>query len=337
MLKIFGCFFLISLVGCSVELQDAESEKPIIHKGFERFPMSGTYYEIMVGSNPNEYSVRLIPPPGTTKIEKNEQRPVYSYVFSGSQTVRIEVPIPEDLVITGWTEWTEDLSNYRRVFFSENSFAVTNGRTLSIDVEEIIAAPNSGILSFRNSAPEGQLGKSGGRLQVKTNSILGSLIVQLNGQAGGPGKSGTPYQNRAATGAPAHTGIRLSPGVSQCSENKVGGKGADGLPGQDGEPGSSGGDGGRIELRVAENLRENFVLRSAGGSKGVGGKGGPGQPGGLGGASMNFPQYFGENALREPILQPCPKIPDGPMGIDGVSGRDGPEGLPGKEGTISFL
>lgn len=335
MYLVFALLSLSLLSACSVELQDQKSHEVIQSSAESRFPMSGPYHEIVVGPNPNEYSVRLSPPPGTIKIEKQERGSVFAYRFVGAETTELAVPIPKDLVITGNLDLPTSLNEYRRLFFAENSFAITHGADLKIEVEEIIAAPNSGIISFQKSADEGQMGKSGGRLHLITNSIQGSLVLQLHGQSGGPGKSGTPYLNRAATGETPES-LTFWPYTYNCRTNKAGGRGADGAPGQDGLPGAAGGEGGSILLQVPESFRANFTLRVPGGTGGVGGKGGSGQAGGLPGTSQSFPRYLGEDALRRPILEPCPEVPNLGEGNAGVSGRDGSVGNAGKEGTISF-
>ncbi len=342
---------LFALSGCGVELQDARPPStraavPFSLPSHTPAPMAGPHHEIIAGPQPNEYFVRLHPPTGTSRIEKSgaeflqsqnltsevdqavQAGGTYGYRFKGSGEVSIEVEIPKDLHIQGIQKLETPLKNFRRIFFSENSLLLTEGKDLDLFAEEIIAGVNSSIQAFVAPALEGQNGKSAGHLRIGAYKVAGVLKIEMRGQTGGPGLSGAPHSERSATGA-GHRG-NFSGFVSSCSDNKPGNAGTNGAVGRDGAQGLVGGDGGRVEIFVEALSNKNVRTRVDGGAGGVGGRGGPGQLGGFPGPSMNYGTFNGNYA---PI--PCPVVPNLGEGLTGPTGRDGQAGAPGNQGVIS--
>lgn len=250
---------------------------------------------------------------------------------TGSQS---QLHLEGDFVVSGTVALTESILSYRRLVFLENSVLLTNGGDFEIRVEEIVAAPNSRIMAFENAAPGGQPGKSAGRLRISANLVSGELGVHLIGQAGGPGASGLPYDERAATGVSPTVGIGSL--VGDCNQTIAGGKGSNGAAGRDGLQGALGGDGGVVELFVNQESHNNFRVRVDGGVGGVGGIGGDGQLGGLGGDSQPGRIRKGTDVFGNDIYEICTPKPNLGEGETGPRGRDGQKGPDGKVGTTSF-
>lgn len=343
------------VAGCSVELQDvgdtsasqAETQMP------ELFPLSGPHFRILVGEKPNAYVVQVDPPADSTGVMREtadgenafhlqtlkdtELKPggTYVYRFLGSRVPPVIVTLPIDLVVSSSSMELSGDQRFRRVFFSEGSQIVTGGQDLRLMAEEIHLTSNSSIRSFQPSdrPVSGAMAKDGGKVQISASRIIGSLTIDLSGQAGADGSTGPAHREPAAKGPDAVSGFSLVRRVSDCKELKWGGRGLDGLIGQPGLPGGNGGGGGAAFILVQDMSQADIRFSSEGGLGGRGGLGGPGQPGGAPG--QGEAGYTAIGVEPHEIQTFCPRANHG-AGEAGSQGREGPAGREGSKGRLEI-
>lgn len=200
---------------------------------------------------------------------------------------------------------------------------VTNGVDLTIEVVNLVV--DGGVLrSFNPDSAGAQPGQSAGRVQIYIyGSLVGELVVQLNGTKGKDGAAGTPGGKgpRGAAGRPAASS------AFDCSRGPQNGfPGGPGLPGGQGGNGGNGGAGGMLKVFSADPVatRESMIVSVLGGAKGAPGPGGPGGPGGDGGPPGGVSGWCKQTANSGPA---------GPRGQGGVAGL---EGEPGASGNAQF-
>lgn len=349
----FLIFMAWIVAGCSVELQDmAKSRSQSVESSPSvLFPLSGPHFRILVGEKPNEYSVQIDPPADSTGVLRETAdgqnafrlqsaidgalKPglTYIYRFLGSQADPVIVTLPIDLVVTGSLKGLSADQRFRRVFFLEGSELLTLGQDLRLLAEEIQLAPNSSVKSFHSSdrpAP-GAPAKSGGKIEITASRMIGSLTIDLSGQAGADGSTGPAYREPAAKGADAVVGFTLGRRVSDCQELKWGSRGSDGLMGLLGLPGGNGGTGGTAILLIRDMSEADVRFSAEGGLGGRGGLGGPGQSGGAPG--QGEVGYTAVGGYPSEIQTPCPRPNHG----SGSTGPQGREGFPGREGSKGSL
>ena len=206
----------------------------------------------------------------------------------------------------------------------EGESVVTNGAALIIEAVKIRS--NGGVIRSFPSESKSTVGRgqsAGSVTLIVHDRIIGRLVVDLTGQAGGDGRNGAAG-SRGGQGA---QGENAASGLFDCKHGPgrgdPGGRGGDGENGQDGAPG---GDGGTLTLvgPHPEQLTRGVTAVLSGGPGGVGGTGGPGGaggPGGRGGSSNGICQGTG---------------PDGAVGADGNPGQPGRRGSTGHEGRIEL-
>lgn len=197
----------------------------------------------------------------------------------------------------------------------EHLSLVTEGRSLVIDVEELIAEDGT-IMTFPvgQKAPKDQGGRSGGLITIKTKRAKGKLKFVLRGEEGGNGSDGPPFTSRAPKGKKGSAALGLLLCLSEPSDGR---QGLPGLKGQKGFPGKKGGDSGRLNLEVAEGAPGfTWEVVKEPGKAGAPGGGGPGQLGGLG----------GDGGTWAPGCSGTRKGPEGPSGPNGDPGDQEPDG-----------
>lgn len=213
---------------------------------------------------------------------------------------------------------------------------VTNGNLLTIIVNKF-KSENGRIISFttntkaQNGSPgvalgsagvAGHPGDHGGKVTIiVVQDFVGTLAVDLSGQAGGDGGAGV----QGAQGAQGAPGKDARDGIGGGCKNGggTGQQGGIGMPGGNGGDGGVGGAGGFLEIvtigtKPLDKVQYSFnAIGGAGGTGGPAGMGGPGGPGGSGGHGSVF----------------CSGGSTGAPGLAGTQGQPGRSGLKGADGT----
>jgi len=173
---------------------------------------------------------------------------------------------------------------------------------------------------------EGVPGDSAPSLHLAVLKMPGSgPVIDLQGQAGGPGAQG----QRGGSGGPGAAGRHASQNAFNCVRGAENGRpGGAGGPGGRGGTAGRGGNGGTVTILGTPDLLPGLgarvrVLVSGGvaGQPGAGGPGGVGGPGGPGG-SQQLPFCRG-NGSTGPTGAPGPDGPTGPSDDGSRRGTDG--------------
>lgn len=219
MKKLILFISFLSLIGC-IEVQDSQRQKnqsPIVSK------VSKITYEIEGLQGPQKYLIRFsglesiaqITRIGKKLNEKSEvvteqmdvvmEPGLYSYriVENGIEKI-VNIEIPQDFIVDGdYVIQDADLtevqdSNPRqfklningRLYFKSGSRLITLGRNLRIETEQMYSE-GARILTWpKNSAAEKtNPGLSGGKVYIKSKSLVGSLQIEMRGQNGSPGET----------------------------------------------------------------------------------------------------------------------------------------------------
>jgi hypothetical protein len=212
------------------------------------------------------------------------------------------------------------------VVFLKHSLLVTEGKSFSLKIKNLVILDNASVLSFEKDIPNGL---SGGDIHWTAEEASGELHVNLHAQKGAPGADGLARlpQDRPTPGAAGNafwaTHTRYAPRCaeymdcpvdSKCVIRQAGQDGTTGFQGLQGGSGFPGGNGGNFVVHVdkpAASFSINFLgTAGSGGDPGQGGDGGlPGDPG---------PVYDAQNWCLAPA---------------GHAGVNGPKGLPGSTGS----
>jgi hypothetical protein len=275
-------------------------------------------------------------------------------------SLEIEGVAPKDRVIIGRVALAADeVWNYNRIFFFENSQILLNGYNLSVvakklivrGIDNVIAVPNEHAQILSNN-PLAQLKPGdraeGSKINIDVERAEGHLYVHLAGAKGVPGKSGlerakemqvsltTPNPSQA--GGPGEAGKSLVRAVP-CRGGTLGDVACDqpnvtclnpptnGKPGQKGQAGIPGGDGGKgggtgsIYFNIKDHSQFKTTIYYSRGEGGDPGVGSPGFAGGVGGPP-GAPS------------QSCPNATLGPQGPQGDHGESGAKGDSGQVGDM---
>lgn len=236
------------------------------------------------------------------------------------------------------------LSLDRLILADENTTIITDGALLNLKVNEFYSG-NGLIETFKDgdTQKENRNGLSGGIINIKTDSAIGTLRIQMRGENAGeqtkiPEKNLVIPSHDVATDAIADLVHSVRPkchyGGSHSSSSEDGGcadvesylvldragrAGLQGARGNIGFIGYAGNDGGDTGIMNFESSSEDFAIEilkpiPGDGSKGaVGGEGSEGATGGTAGAyRMNNIAYGGGAP--------------GPQGYNGTNGKDGNNG-----------
>jgi hypothetical protein len=163
-------------------------------------------------------------------------------------------------------------------------------------------------------------GTSAPAIHVLIGRVSGpGLLVDVRGQAGGPGGKG----QSGGDGGAGRSGSRAIRATFNCV--KTAGRGGNGGPGGRGGPGGTGGSGGNggsvLIVSTERGLKPALEFFKVTAEPGTGGPGGPGGDGGAG----------GKGGRKGEISPPfCTK--SAADGTDGDNGADGPPGDPGASG-----
>lgn len=308
------CFFLF---GCSVELK-GKGEEPMpdpINFDLEaqslglppRQVLVGTNYAIRVGEKPNDYRVELRTPTdmnlermdltqdsvGIVIPHSVDQNVLPGHVYEYRSLSGAEKPIDFKVAIP--TDWVIDQAfdipagtksiRFRRVFISSQGLLRMGDAHLRIECEEFYAERGARILTYDRAAVPDTRGRAGGQLEIQAHVMKGDLFIGMNGEEGGPGSDGRPFEK------PATDNLRMNNGPA-------------GWPGRPGNPGQDGGDSGALLVTVADSREFRLATEQRAGRGGLPGVGGPGQLGG-----------YGANGLRGT---------QGPTGVNSTQiGREG--------------
>lgn len=348
----------LALSGCALDVRDS-NPGPAPEPEFDSLSAArtlglnppkqlvGPYHSIRVGEKANDYSVQLRLPEATrierldvttnntaivtsasSAFEDRGVEPGHKYEYRlnttrGQLSFRVEVPL--DLEVLAPTVLASgERFEYRRMIFGPQGSLVTNGRSVEITTEELIAQRGARIESFLNGsrAVDGTAGRSGGSLQINILNARGDLVIDVSGENGGNGLAGVPHTERAPSGAnmPGFDNPQNCTGALR----RQGPQGQGGLPGFPGGNAGNGGHSGSLTIKIGGKADFRYSVVKRVGEAGTGGVGGPGQLGGLGG--------FSEMDRMPGLGASCPSpFPRGPAGPTGPKGPDGQPSLPGQD------
>jgi len=294
-------------------------------------------YELPVG-NAWPYSIDGNLPKETIKFEFGQLK---DGQWQNCETLDIERPA--DFIIDGEIEYEKvknDLPNYFRIYFKENSKLITYGKDAEITNPQIFASAGSAIMTWPTgrNATLGENGKDGGHISLKIETLLGELTLDLHGENGGeghpgpidPNRNGQPGKNgiESLTVREEYIGYSLSKEAQCLREPTNGTNGYPGLTGTQGYPGMLGGNSGQAKVEISNSLQGHvsvLIRAGNGGLGGLGGRGGIGGPGGQAGKNT----YVGDLGMLRP--SPCKPAMDGNPGPEGNPGPSGELGLRGQE------
>ena len=357
----------VSLSACGVSIVDADSEK---NKPAVGETVSNPEYQIIPMAQPNRYQIQfrsdlqsLLSSSDRVVAEKSMATSagefcggcVYQFSFAvGEQSKVIRVKFPRDLVIEDKITAESKISQWKfstdgRIFIKHSAWLINEDKSLILEADEIISE-GAVISNFdkNKAAPAQESGRNGGSILLKAKRITGSLLVSLDGENGGGGLAGQPYER-------AYQGLSYSGyyGTS-CELFKQGGDGGDGKNGRPGGRGGFGGNAGDLILDVKDQAVFDLKIENEEGHGGQGGAGGPGQKGGAGGISgfklipgtgprdTNAPRFFQNEKVVSSLHSPVPhgmvcQGPPGADGKDGAPGFKGPDGHDGLKGKFCTL
>lgn len=307
------CFFLF---GCSMELKGKDEVPTPDPVNFDleaqslglspRQTLGGVSYAIRVGEKPNDYRVELRTPTDSNleriDLTQNsvgivtatlDQNVVPGHVYeyrslpSAEKSVDFKVAVPIDWVIDQAFDIPAGTKSirFRRVFISSHGLLRIGDAHLRIECEELYAERGARILTYDRAAVPDTRGRAGGQLEIQVHVMKGDLFIGMNGEDGGPGRDGKPFES------PATDNFRMNNGPA-------------GWPGRPGNPGQDGGDSGTLLVTVADSREFHLATEQRAGRGGLPGVGGPGQLGG-----------YGANGLRGK---------QGPTGVNSTQiGREG--------------
>ncbi len=295
-----------------------------------------------------------------------EAASTYTYQLAKSDETKLSDPItvkiPRDFAIGGIQSMATnpqgkiEIAGFERLFLHPESTILTQGRDLSIDVNEIISS-NGEIRTFSETqqATLGQDGRSGGSITIHAKKLIGTSSIALRGERGGQGQKGSRGEKglKGPRGAPqtGHLNIGLS---HYCGGAAVkfmreryedvwlkhparGGKGGQGDRGYQGYQGLRGGDSASLLAEIPLLDLKNISLSIEPGKGGTGGQGGDGGAGGDGGSGGTLNGHDSDCGTADPnYYNCCPTPPIGPSGDQGIEGPAGPEGQTGKRSVITI-
>ena len=268
------------------------------------------------------------------KGAKKSVRDIEYIVYSGETEIsRKRLSIKPTLYVSG-TRTIDKLGldageyDFERIYFAEGARLVTNGKSITLNVEKLVA--NSGIIETftadeaAKAAPIETRGRSGGAIKISAQEATGRLSVVLRGTKGGQGDRGVDATAEGPKGPDSVNATFVNlifPSNRVCIQDGTpAGRGGEGPKGGTSRPGSPGGSTGYLDLRVAKPADPEHAisvnverLPGQGGDPGEGGKGGPGGPGG---------NAVGTNCAHQPY-------PAGERGPEGPRGDLGPTGAVG--------
>jgi hypothetical protein len=217
----------------------------------------------------------------------------------------------------------------------EGSTIVTNGHTLVIHADQVVADASSRIAAVVEEqqhqpapgqpgakSPDGRAGRSAGELDLfMLKPVAGKLVLAFEGQDGQDGANGA----KGVDGVPGANGRSSKVKHGLCKKGATGGSaGGPGGNGGSGGNGGNGGDGGVISV-VFYNAPATItgvdydVDAGDAGRKGEAGAGGKGGPGGHRGGNHSPCKWTGANPGN------------------GAPGRDGAAGSAGSDGKAGTL
>ncbi len=243
-----------------------------------------------------------------------------------------------DYIVEGVVAASEIGPDYQRLVLREGSRLVTEGRDLTIEVDEIVA--EGGVIeSFpeKREAGYGQAGRSSGSIRIRARKAQGHLTIISRGEIGGPGLLGTIGATGAmgSEGSPAKFWEDPNNFLCQVPAGN-GGQGGVGARGTTGGTGYAGGNAASVQVQIAEE--SDFVV-SAEFIPGIGGRGGWGGPGGLGGpggpAGKFAPQQ--QKYYHADLAAHFIKLCRANAGAQGAVGPQGDQGVAGPNGSRGHL
>lgn len=264
---------------------------------------------------------------------------------------RKEVAIPVDLDLSG--DLSPSTENGRKLFaarvygqliFRAGSVVTTEGRRWDLKADRV-KFEKTIVRSFAPgaTAAEGQNGRDGGEILLKTPSAEGEVRFELRGENGGAGLAG-PKPGPELKGKTGEKGrdaetryLRRVYGsfpydVYECSiQPTSGGPGFKGLKGLPGFMGGKGGDSAILTIQVGDrrSLDLSFISQV-----GAGGPGGPGGAGGEGGDGGKAGVAKGSLGIT---LANCDRVFDGAKGDRGDWGDAGSAGPLGLRQRVCYV
>lgn len=233
---------------------------------------------------------------GSSLVDSNVI-PGHSYRYrylsaSGELLFEEQLTVPKDFVVEGRKVLGENYSSlvYRRLFFLEDSVLVLQNFRLQLQVRELIVRLGAKLITFDRGAKTapGQNGRSGGELQLQTNSAVGALKIEMRGEHGGDGRKPSPPDRRR------HGGHGID-----CNHL---------LAGQNGESGGVGGHSGKFRILVLNKTPFSVEAAIEAAIGGVGASG-----------SDSVPCSPGKSS-REFDIPGYPGIAAGAAGLNGSAG-----------------
>ena len=267
-----------------------------------------------------------------TSLLNNSKKVISVYLTNSSSDEILAVgklKVPRDLIVRNYDNLINwEKGEFNRVFLDSKNIIYTNGRTLNLETNTLIAFNRARIDTFKPSqkAGKGSKGRNGGVITIKAKKAIGEAYITLRGEQGGDGiEPPSQYNNpnyrgvKGPTGEPGEDGSAGRGEFSFCRKQPTnGGQGGKGKSGFKGQRGFPGGLSGSLLINV-DDAREFQVTvsmeKSKGGAGSVGGRGGRGGEGG----------EPGRNNTSE-----CKKASMGPEGPPGERGSRGEDGVFGK-------
>jgi hypothetical protein len=273
-------------------------------------------------------------------------------MINGSKSVTsdwIQVQVPKDKVFKGEEViQTGKVDDYARLFFKNKVRIVWQGEKLEIRAREIIsedAVLDSLALNQKN-AELGRVGKSGGELILKAQTLKGSLFIRADGQNGGAGLEGSQGAVGAVGTAGPKTFLRWGE-PSKFPEGAynfrgywffcdpprppgmVGGTGESGLLGH---VGGAGGNSSKVLVEIEDTKSGDVFFTNKPGVGGEGGLGGPGGEGGEGGWSGEIEWRTHASDMPQGADLTLFVACQAKQGEKGPQGNRGPQGPKGDDG-----
>jgi hypothetical protein len=266
---------------------------------------------------PNSYRIEKTVAPGTNRVVRLHLQSQAQAVFEVSGSVLVDsnviaghsyryrylntsgevlfeeqLTVPKDFVVEGRKVLGADYSSleYRRLFFMEDSVLVLQNFRLQLQVRELIVRLGAKLITFDRGtkAGPGQNGRSGGELQLQTNSAVGALKIEMRGENGGDGRKPAP-PDRSRHGEYGINCGRL-------------------LAGNNGEAGGVGGNSGKFKILVLN--KSSFAVEASIESA----------RGGTGAQGSDFVQCSPGRSHKEFDIIGYPGIAAGDPGPNGLDG-----------------